>query len=139
MTVSSSARTGCGRSLGSMQSIERAITSRVADQLATRPRIATLWASCCPIAHAQSRPTTIQSHNLRSHFVIRLRCDPFSLVDFLANERELTGKTFTTPLTSPNPNILPGAVLVLLPHRLHLSYMHPVKSKNQFHCTRLYM
>ena len=27
------------------------------------------------------------------------------LVDFLAKKRELTGKTFTTPLTSPNPNI----------------------------------
>ena len=28
-----------------------------------------------------------------------------ALVDFLAKKRELTKKTFTTPLTSPNPNI----------------------------------
>ena len=36
-------------------------------------------------------------------------------------------------------NIQPGAVkLVLCGHReVHLSYMHPVTSENQFHCTRL--
>ena len=49
--------------------------------------------------------------NLRSHFVFRLRHAPewlharFLPVVFLTNEEELTGKTFTTFLTTTNPNI----------------------------------
>ena len=36
-------------------------------------------------------------------------------------------------------HIQPGAMkLVLCCHWMHLSYMHPVMSENQFHCTRLY-
>ena len=48
--------------------------------------------------------------NLRSHFVFRPRHAPewlrawFLLVVFLTNEEELTGKTFTTSLTTTNPN-----------------------------------
>ena len=43
----------------------------------------------------------------RDQFKITFRHQDGSfLVDFLANERELTKKTFTTPLISPNPNIL---------------------------------
>ena len=48
--------------------------------------------------------------NLRSHFVFRPRHAPewlrarFLPVIFLANEEELTGKTFTTPLNTTNPN-----------------------------------
>ena len=48
--------------------------------------------------------------NLRSHFVFRPRHAPewlrarFLQVIFLANEEELTGKTFTTPLNTTNPN-----------------------------------
>ena len=48
--------------------------------------------------------------NLRSHFVPRLRHAPkwrrawFLQVVFLANEEELTGKTFTTSLNTTNPN-----------------------------------
>ena len=48
--------------------------------------------------------------NLRSHFVFRPRHAPewlgawFLLVVFLANEGELTGKTFTTSLNTTNPN-----------------------------------
>ena len=48
--------------------------------------------------------------NLRSHVVIRPRCAPewlharFFQVVFLANEGELTGKTFTTPLNTTNLN-----------------------------------
>ena len=34
----------------------------------------------------------------------------------------------------------PGAVkLVLWHHWMHLNFMHPVASENQFHCTRLYV
>ena len=48
--------------------------------------------------------------NLRSHFVFRPRHAPewlrarFLPVVFLANEEELTGKTFTTSLNTTNPN-----------------------------------
>ena len=48
--------------------------------------------------------------NLRSHFVFRPRHAPewlrawFLPVVFLTNEEELTGKTFTTSLTTTNPN-----------------------------------
>ena len=36
-------------------------------------------------------------------------------------------------------SIQPGAVKLVLWRRLmYLSYMHPVTSENQFHCTRLY-
>ena len=36
--------------------------------------------------------------------------------------------------------IQPGAEkLALCGHWMHLSYMHPVTSQNQFHCTRLYL
>ena len=48
--------------------------------------------------------------NLRSHFVFRPRHAPewlrarFPPVVFLANEEELTGKTFTTSLNTTNPN-----------------------------------
>ena len=48
--------------------------------------------------------------NLRSHFVFRPRHAPewirtrFLPVFFLANEEELTGKTFTTSLNTTNPN-----------------------------------
>ena len=43
----------------------------------------------------------------RDQFEIPFRHQGTSfLVDFLAKERELTKKTFTTPLTSPNPNVL---------------------------------
>ena len=48
--------------------------------------------------------------NLRSHFVFRPRHAPewlrarFLPVVFLANEEELTGKTFTTPLNTTNPD-----------------------------------
>ena len=42
----------------------------------------------------------------RDQFEIPFRHQGVSLmVDFLAKKRELTKKTFTTPLTSPNPNI----------------------------------
>ena len=35
--------------------------------------------------------------------------------------------------------IQPGAVkMVLWRHWMHLNFMHPVTSENQFHCTRLY-
>ena len=110
MTVSSSDRTGRGRSLASwpVHAIDRAIASRVADQLAIRATsrcFGPCLASCCAFAHAQSGPTRTRSRDLGSHFVIRARRARFFLVDFLANEREPTGKTFTTPLTSPNPNI----------------------------------
>ena len=50
------------------------------------------------------------SDNLRSHFVFRPRHAPewlrarFLPVVFLANEEELTGKTFTTSLNTTNPN-----------------------------------
>ena len=38
-----------------------------------------------------------------------------------------------------SPKVQPGAVkLVLCGHWMHLSYMHPVTSENQFRCTRLY-
>ena len=49
-------------------------------------------------------------NNLRSHFVFRPRHAPkwlrarFLPVIFLANEEELTGKTFTTSLNTTNPN-----------------------------------
>ena len=49
-------------------------------------------------------------NNLRSHFVFRLCLAPewlrarFLPVVFLANGEELTGKTFTTPLNTTNPN-----------------------------------
>ena len=46
------------------------------------------------------------------------------------------------PCVLQTPNIAyiqPGAVkLVLWRHWMHLSFMHPVTSKNQFHCTKLY-
>ena len=48
--------------------------------------------------------------NLRSHFVFRPRhapewlCARFLPVVFLANEEELTGKTFTTSLNTTNPS-----------------------------------
>ena len=50
------------------------------------------------------------SDNLRYHFVFRPRHAPewlrarFLPVVFLANEEELTGKTFTTSLNTSNPN-----------------------------------
>ena len=53
--------------------------------------------------------TARSSHatTLRSFFVIspHTRRARFLLVDFFADERELTGKTFSTKLTSPHPNI----------------------------------
>ena len=51
----------------------------------------------------------LRRDNLRSHFVFRLRHAPeclraqFLPVVFLANEEELTGKTFTTSLNTTNP------------------------------------
>ena len=45
--------------------------------------------------HATSDPIS-SARPRRAHFFV---------VDFLGNERELTGKTVTTPLTGPNPNI----------------------------------
>ena len=54
-------------------------------------------ANCCTIAHTQSGPT-----RRRSWWDVVIRAQPARsfLVDFLANKRELTGKTFTTPLAS---------------------------------------
>ena len=52
----------------------------------------------------------LRRDNLRSHFVFRPRHAPeclrarFLPVVFLANEEELTGKTFTTSLNTTNPN-----------------------------------
>ena len=49
--------------------------------------------------------------------------------------------TYSTKMTGTHfqLHIQPGAVkLVLCGHWMHLSYMHPVTSENQFHCTRLY-
>ena len=47
------------------------------------------------------------------------------LVYFLPNERELTGKTFTTPLTRPNPN--PYSVKFIFP------WSSPLKSDHGMH------
>ena len=50
---------------------------------------------------------TNREERSRDQFEIPFRRRAASfLVDFLANERELTRKTFTTSLASPNPNIL---------------------------------
>ena len=52
----------------------------------------------------------LRRDNLRSHFVFRPRHAPgwlrtwFLPIVFLANEEELTGKTFTTSLNATNPN-----------------------------------
>ena len=83
---------------------KKCVASRVTDQLATR--VASGCFSQLPSnRHVRFGPTRRHSRDLRSHFVIRARRGRFFLFDFLANEREPTGKTFTTPLTSPNPNI----------------------------------
>ena len=105
--VSWSDRTGCGRSIGSwpVHVIDRVIASRVADQLARRVASRCALASCCAFAHAQSSPAMRRSRDLGYQFVIRACRARFFLVDFLAYEREPTGKTFRTPLTSPNPNM----------------------------------
>ena len=54
----------------------------------------------------QDMDTTNREERSRDRFKIPFRhlAAP-CVVDFLADERELTGKTFTTPLISPNPNI----------------------------------
>ena len=46
----------------------------------------------------------------------------FFLVDVLANEKEVTGKTSATPLTSPNPNIY---VKFIFPVEFPLTWLQP--------------
>ena len=51
--------------------------------------------------------------------------------------------TLASPITLCEPRTLPGlqtgaVKLVLWRHWMHLNFMHPVTSENQFHCTRLY-
>ena len=68
--------------------------------------------SCCSnlINKYWVRYDVLGRDNLRSHFVFRPRHAPewlraqFLPVVFLANEEELTGKTFTTSLNTTNPN-----------------------------------
>ena len=93
-------RTGSGRC---MRSIEQSRVASLTNLQLQLHRDAS--ANCCVFARAQFDAAIGRSGDLGSHFVIRARHARFFLVDFLANERELTGKTFTTPLTSPNPNI----------------------------------
>ena len=90
-------RSGAGRCF-------RSIASRVADQLMTR-----LASRCCRqllrIFPGPVRPDNGTVKRLEIPFRHPHASCSFFLVDFLAKERELTGKTFTTPFTSPNPNI----------------------------------
>ena len=106
VTVSSSDQTGLGRSLGCMRSIEQSRVMPLTNSLLESHRDAS--ASCCAFAHAQSSPTMGRSRDLGSHFVIQVRRARFFLVDFFRlrkkTDRNLK-KTFTTPLTSPNPNM----------------------------------
>ena len=64
--------------------------------------------------------------NFRSQFVIRPHRGLSFLANFLANKLELTGKTFTTPLTSPNHHHIP----TLLKH-----FKQTERSSDQI-CTR---
>ena len=106
VTVSSSNQTGCGRSLRSwpVHAIDRATASRVADQLVTRLALRCFIQLLC----VRPRPVRLDDGTAtRLGIPFRHPCAPRSLLPgrFLANERELTGKTSTTPLTSPNTNI----------------------------------
>ena len=105
VTVSSLDRTGRRRSLGSwsVNAIDRATANKVADQLAT-----CLTSRCFgQVLCDRPRPVWFNEETVTR---LEIRCGrprrahSFS-VDFLANERELTGKIFRTPLTSPNPNM----------------------------------
>ena len=69
--------------------------------------------------------------SLRSHFVFRPRHAPewlrarFLPVVFLANEEELTGKTFTTSLNTTNPNIYVKFIFLRTSPLIPLSYQQP--------------
>ena len=92
-------RTTAGRSIA--MRLESRVGQRRDSQLLDRSHA---LASSRAIAHVWSGPTRRLLRDLGSYFVIRAHHARFFLVDFLAHERELTGKTSTTPLTSPNPN-----------------------------------
>ena len=105
-TASYSNWTGRGRSLGSWP--VHALIERARVASLTNSRLESHRDALRPAA-ARSPTSSPPDHEavmrLGSHFVIRARRAHFYLVDFLANESELTGQTFTTPLTSPNPNL----------------------------------
>ena len=102
--------TGCGQTHRCWKNLARSIAMRLESRVGQRRDSRLLDRSHAPassraIGHVRSGPTRRRSRDLGSHhFVIRARRPRFFLFDFLAYERELTGKTFTTLLTSPNPN-----------------------------------
>ena len=91
---------GVGERTAAGRSIAMRLESRVGQRRDWRWLDQSLkLASSRSIAHVPSGPTRRRSHDLGSHFVIRVYHARLFLIDLLANERELTGKTFPTPLS----------------------------------------
>ena len=90
--------------VGDRLGANRAIASRVTDQFATRPA-SRCFGQLLRVGPRPVRPSDGTVTRLEISFRHSGVSCSFLLFDSLANEREPTGKTFTTPLTSPNTNI----------------------------------